>query len=133
MGALRRWPPLLGDLQGGLRREEEDEDYAGGAMERVRGGPREGDGEGTRMAMERAHESGKSEKRGMEEGTASHETSRNNQSVWVGLSLISRYNLLISIKKRSEVASDNAAHPTVHTYCSYLTLVGLVSRSVSID
>lgn len=51
----------------------------------------------------------------------------------VGLSLISRYNLLISIKKRSEVASDNAAHPTVHTYCSYLTLVGLVSRSVSID
>jgi hypothetical protein len=46
-GALRRWPPLLGDQQGGLHREEEDEDYAGGAMERVRGGPRESDGEGT--------------------------------------------------------------------------------------
>jgi hypothetical protein len=51
------------------------------------------------MAMERVHGSGKSEKRGMEEGTASHETSRNNQSVWLGLSLISRYNPLISINK----------------------------------
>jgi hypothetical protein len=69
-------------------------------MERVRGGPREGDGEGTGMAMERAHGSGKSEKGGMQEGTSSHETSRNNQSVWVGLSLISRYNLLISINKK---------------------------------
>jgi hypothetical protein len=68
-------------------------------MERVRGGPRESDGEGTWMAMERVHGSGKSEKRGMEEGTASHETSRNNQSVWLGLSLISRYNPLISINK----------------------------------
>lgn len=32
------------------------------------------------------------------------------------------------------MASDNAAHPTVHAYCAViLTLVGLVGRSASID